>query len=242
MNVVTIRWIGVFLLILFSFAMGGCAGGESYKAYANAIKEQEVTRQLMIAQQRNQSEDRQRKHELKMTELMGTMAQAASASPDKTDDMMVPLLFMIMEDKFQMAEITRQSSQPLNQPIVMKAPETTGEMIRSSTGLVLGLGGIALGIMNSQNMADIAEAGLAAAGNTNTVNGDGNTLTSDSYKSGSQNLMGNSNSVNDNDVNGNDGETLDPSTCQGQPGYYVDADGVGWVSPGVSCESWIAGP
>jgi len=235
------------MLVLFTLVVGGCSG-KDYKYYADAIKEQQVTQQLLQAQQANIAADRQNKHQLRMTELMGQMAKAASASPDKTDDMMVPLLFMIMEDKFQMAEINRQNSAPAQQNFVMKAPETTGEIIRSSTGLILGLGGLGLGIIQSNNMTDIATAGINAAGVHNTVSGDGSSLQSDSFKSGTDNVInGNENAISAGDAtnsgsnnqgddnSGDDGGAL----CSSQPGYFVDAAGAEWVATGVSCQSWL---
>ena len=164
----------VSLCIALALPLVGCS--KDYSQYAQAVKEQNITQQLRIETEQREREYTQQKHEAKMLALAGNLINAAAATDSKNDDMMVPLIIMMMEDKWAMAQANANANTASPQLVAIEAPETTGEVLRSSTGLVLGLGGLALGIIQSNNLTEVATAGMAAAGTHNVVSGENNTL------------------------------------------------------------------
>ncbi len=156
---------------LLAFSLVGCAG--NYSQYAQAVKEQNITRQLRSEQQLRHKEDAQRKHEEKMAVITGQLIMAASKSESPNDDMMVPLILMMMEDKWVMAQAAGK-----NEPVVLatiKPPETTGELIRSSTSLILGLGALGLSAYNTYSISEVAKTGINNAGTI--IPGSNNSIT-----------------------------------------------------------------
>jgi hypothetical protein len=133
-----------------------------------------------------QEEDR---HEARMLLLIQQSMTAAANTPEKTDDVLVPIIIMSIEDKRIMAHALTANSRQAIQFQKIKAPETFGEAVQKSTGAILGIGAIVNSAIQSNNLADVATAGITSAGTTNTISGDGNSITNDSYKSGSQNTI-----------------------------------------------------
>jgi hypothetical protein len=119
------------------------------------------------------------------------------------------------------------------QPI--KAPETFGEAVRNSTGAILGIGGIIVGLTQSNNLKDVAVAGMNAAGTHNIVSGEGNSIVNDSYKSASQNSMtGDGNSVSAGDMNANSPvDNCADGNCEGEAGTEGGAGTEGEASTGI---------
>lgn len=162
-------------LVAGSLTIGGCAG--NYEKYAQAVKEQNLTLQLRLEQREREKEYLRHQHQEKIL-AMATKAMAAAArTPDKNDDVLVPLLFSVLEDKWEIAENVASSNSRIPRMQAIQPPEQFGDIIHKSTGLILGAGGIALGIVQSNNTRDIAEAGLKAAG-TN-VSGNNNSVAVD---------------------------------------------------------------
>jgi hypothetical protein len=129
----------------------------------------------------------QQLHEERMALLIQQSMVAAAKTPEKTDDVLIPIIIMGLEDKRIMAHaLTASNKKAISfQPI--KAPETVGDAIQKSTGLLLGIGAIVNSALQSKHLADVAEAGISSAGTSSTVTGNGNAITNDSYKTGSQN-------------------------------------------------------
>lgn len=178
--------ISATLFCVSPFLLMGCA---DQSKYYDAVKAQNTTIQSLRTQAMQEKRDADIRHEERMTQLIKDAMTAAASTEDKTDDVLVPMLIMNMEDKRIMAEALTagKNNMPSLQPI--KAPETAGEFIRNSTGALLGVGAIVTGIIQSNNMKDIAVAGMNAAGTRIDVSGDGNAITNDSYKTGSQNSI-----------------------------------------------------
>ena len=239
------------LVILFSIPIFLLGCTKDYGHYAQAVKEQNLTTQLKIEQRSRDKEYRRDLHQEKIVSLIGSATRAASATPGKEDDLMLPLIFMILEDKWAVAEIMASSNEKAIPMQVIEAPDSIGDTIQKSTGMLLGVGAIALGVIQSNNMKDISVAGLNAAGTHNYVSGDGNKLTSDSFKSGSNNsvVAGGDSTITGSDTiegcSGGDCEESvnpeEPNTCSDISGAFIDGDGIWWVSPGCSCDSYIAG-
>lgn len=180
------RILTTILCFALVLPMVGC--GKDYSQYAQAVKEQNITRQLRMETERREREYEQRKHEEKMAKLTGDLVMAAGKTENPNDDMMVPLMVMMMEDKWAMAQASVAANEPKEQLAVIRPPDTIGDTIQKSTGAILGLGGIWLGIKQSDNLASVATAGIANAGTNTNVSGynnsaytDGSTSNYDSY-------------------------------------------------------------
>lgn len=236
--------ISVLILTVFSFT--GCTA--DYGQYAQAVKEQNMTLQLKIEQRAREKERSRQIHEEKMAKIAGELVKSAAKTNTPNDDMMVPLMLMIMEDKYQMAEVNASKNANNIQLQTIAKPDSIGDTIQKSTGLALGIAGIGLGMMQSNNMKDIAVAGIAGAGVHNTLSGSGNTLTSDSNKTGSQNVVsGQNNSVQGGNANCPDGncnkesKETETQSCEQASGYFVDENNEVWVSQAhCSCNSWLS--
>jgi hypothetical protein len=253
------------LITLMCFSMLGLtACGQ--KEYFEAVKEQNITIQSMNLADRAARAKEEERHEERMLLLMQNSMRAAASTKDKTDDILVPLLIMSMEDKRVMAKALTANSEKPMQFQHIKAPDSFGDGVQKSTAALLGIGGIILGITQSNNLADIATAGLNAAGTHNIVSGEGNTVTNDSYKAGSQNTTtGDNNAITagsvtansptDNCADGSCGEEGgeggsagaegEASTgllqcIQNPPGGY-GANSMPLYSPTCSCKSHFAG-
>lgn len=187
------KLIASTLCVAFLTTLMGCSGKE-YAQYAQAVKEQNITRQLRMETERRVREDAQRQHEIKMATLTGKLMTAAAKTDSKNDDLMVPMMVMLLEDKWSTTKTIAAMNQKPDELATIKPPETTGELIQKSTGLLLGLGGVWLGITQSNNLADVATAGIAGAGTHNTVSGKNNTLTSGSHNTDSYNEASGTNS------------------------------------------------
>jgi hypothetical protein len=220
------RILTAILCLSLVLPLVGC--GQDYGQYAQAVKEQNITRQLRMETAVREREYLQKQHELKMAQITGSLVLAAAKTDSPNDDMMVPMVIMMMEDKWAMANMAARASEPKDQMATIEAPETIGETIQKSTGLLLGAGAIWLGITQSNNMESIATSGMNAAGATNTINGDGNTLTSDSYKAGTDNI----------NTGGDIGGVVNGLTSGGEPVEPVDDE---WYTPGCSTTSHAEG-
>jgi len=216
------------LIILSCFTLLGISAC-GQKEYFEAVKEQNVTIQSMNMANEARREREEQRHQERMLTLMQTSMQAAASTKDKTDDVLVPLLIMSMEDKRIMAKALTAGNEKPMQLQTIKAPDSFGDGVRKSTGALLGIGGIIMGITQSNNMADIAAAGMNAAGVHNSITGDSNTITSDSYKTASQNKMGDSNTVSSGDMLVGDQDNCADGTCgeEGEAGAEGQANGNG---------------
>lgn len=235
----------------------GCSG-QDYGQYTQAVKEQNVTTQIRIEAANREREERDRKHEEKMMAFAVNAMQAAGVTKDKTDDLMVPMVLMLLEDKWSVAKMVEASNQKEPQLQTVKAPETTGELISKAAPAVLSLGGMALSGFttwtNNQTTSDLLNA--ATLGTSIVMSGEGNTTNTDSFKSGSDNTVvssGDSTITAGDVVNGDqcptctddDGgddtdDTVIPTACKDISGSYYK-DGVWWVGDGCSCSTWLSG-
>ena len=164
-----IRKVFAILIVLsLCTSLVGCAGKE-YTSYANAVKEQNVTLQLMADKESAKREAAQLKHEEKMLLLTSNALQAVAATPDKTDDVITPLMLMVLEDKWLTTRALADATTPKVTLGKIEAPETVGESVQKMGGTLLGLAGVALGITQSNNAKDIAVAGINGAGTHNTA-------------------------------------------------------------------------
>jgi len=196
--------------ILITFFVGlffsGCAG---QKEYYSAIKSQNETIQKLNAANAAKEAEADRKHEEQMTLLLTNSMVAAAATPDKTDDVLIPLLIMSFEDKRVMAKALSNNNDVYKFQVI-EAPESAGDFVRKSSSALLGVGAIVSGIIQSNNTKDIAVEGLKASGSS--VSGDNNSVYIDSYKSGSQNTTSGSISAGDINENVDNQSDVDNST------------------------------
>jgi hypothetical protein len=179
-------------MIILSVVLTGCG----QKEYYSAVKAQNETIHHMNLQREHEKYLEEQHHEEYMVKILQTSLNAASQTPDKMDDVLIPILLMNMENQRTMARalMAGKEQQMALQPI--KAPETFGEAVKNSTGAILGIGAIWAGIAQSNNLTDVALGGMAAAGTHNIVSGHDNKIINDSYKSGSQNTTtGNNNAI-----------------------------------------------
>ncbi len=178
----------IALLMVSSMILMGCGQAEYYKAVQ--VQNENIAKNNAIAQQNKEKADAM--HEERMLILLQNAMTAAAKTPDVTDDILVPMLVMNMESQRTMAQaLTAGKSKPMQMQAI-KAPDSFGDNVRKSAGLILGVGGIALGITQAHGMKDIAVAGINAAGSKMEVSGDNNSVTSDSYKNGTDNTVSNS--------------------------------------------------
>lgn len=133
-------------------------------AYYQAVKEQNITTQLRIKQDRLEEEDRRDRHEERMVSMLGTLTKATSKTDTPTDDLMATVLFMSIQDKHEMTELARTLTRKDYSPQPIEAPETAGEFVQKTGGTILGVGALALGIVQSNNITDIAKTGIKNAG------------------------------------------------------------------------------
>ena len=175
----------IAIAVICVFVLAGCG----QKEYYSAIKEQNQ----YIAEMSRAAEDNKRidenAHQETMIVLLQQAMTSASKTPSVVDDVLVPMLVMNMESQRTMAKALTAGKERPMQLQQIKAPDSVGDTIRKSTGLILGAGGLILGIAQSNNMKDIAVAGMNAAGSKMSVTGDGNTITSDSNKNGTDNII-----------------------------------------------------
>jgi hypothetical protein len=172
------RILGVALCL----SLSGCLANEKYY---DAVTQQNLTTQLVSAKEEKKSEIRRHDHQEKMATILATALSAASKSSDKTDDVLVPIVFMTLEDKWSVSEMLADSRKAPTQLQKIEAPEKTSDIIKATGSTLLGLGGIYLGVKQADGMVDIAEAGIKAAGVT--ITGDKNIV--DSQKSNTDNVV-----------------------------------------------------
>lgn len=236
--------------VLLLFTLIGCADrDEYYKAH----QQRESSRQLyqekaerQRAYEREQLELKRMAHRERMSVLSAQALAAAAATENKIDDVLVPYHLASLEDKWAIADLLAETR--TSAPVEIKydhieAPEKPSEYARIGANLLLGGGALYLGIQSSNNLKDVAVAGINSAGNH--FYGDGNI--NDSYKTGTDNtLYGEGNSVTSGDAGTcDDCEEEDPTempkTCSEVEGSFIDEDGYLWVSPDCSCNSYLAG-
>ena len=176
----------IALSVVFFFLLAGCA---AQKEYYTAVKEQNqnIAQMNKIAQANKEAADAA--HEERMVTLLTQSMTAAAKTPDITDDILVPMLVMQMENQRTMAKALTAGKTHQMQMQAIKAPDSIGDNIRKSSGLILGIGGLALGISQANSMKDIAVAGINAAGKKMSVTGNNNSIVSDSNKNGTDNIV-----------------------------------------------------
>lgn len=155
---------GIVLILCLSLTACG-----DYGKYAQAVKEQNIALQVQADKEDAKREAAQRKHEEKMLTLTNSALQAAALTPEKTDDVTTPLMIMVLEDKWQTSRMLADSKKRPAAVAQIQAPTTIGDEIKKAGSTLLGLGGIYLGVRQSDNMADVAKAGIAGAGTHNTA-------------------------------------------------------------------------
>lgn len=240
-------------LVLPMLLLGGCA--QDYGSYTHAVKEQNVTAQIRIEAAERAKEERKMQHQENMMQFATAAMAAASASKNTADDVTVPLVLMIMEDKWAVAETMASANEKPMQMQRIEAPESVGDVIQKSTGALLGVASLGLSAYNSSTTADVLKTAVAAAGTKTYVSGENNSAVVDSNKSGSQNsvVSGGDSTINGDTVNDDSGseDTDDESDeddlgmCTGDrptvPIVKVDDNGVSWINDFCSCSSYQAG-
>lgn len=223
------------LVSIFALSISGCA---DYKEYAKAqtTQNEKAIKELEIKEAKEQT--RRNDYKLEVMSLSTNALIAASKTADKTDDVLVPILLMTISDKFIMAEALISQNDKMAQITPVEAPDSIGDTIQKSTGLLLGVGGIVLGVSQADNMETIALAGIAGAGTKNIVSGENNRLSADKYKSGSDNIvsaMGDS-SIQAGDVNNSSMTQPNDSTTCAEGGDCEGEGGEGGEGE-ITCES-----
>ena len=192
----SVLWVSIVLLILSG--LSGCASREGYH---EAIVKQNDTIQLHNAQQERQKEydkelkeKRRNEHNLLMTALMIKMVDGAAKTSTPVDDILGPILFMVMEDKFATTELVLAAfaDKDKTQPATLQkieAPEEVGDILQKSTALFLGIAGIGANVWVSDIHSKTLQTAFEAAGSTYGLSGENNEMNVDSFKSGSSNTV-----------------------------------------------------
>jgi hypothetical protein len=163
------KWLVFPICVLLTISTVGCA---DYGQYAQAKKEEAIAAQLLASREEAKEALEQREHEAKMITLTNNLMTAVAGTTDKTDDVLAPLMVMMLEDKWSQTKTMSTLLKPKPQVSEIKAPESAGEFLQKATNLVLGAGGIYLGVRQSDNMKDVATAGINGAGtHTTATNG-----------------------------------------------------------------------
>lgn len=163
-----LRYTSIIILSLF---LAGCGRD----AYYQAIKEQNITTQLRMENERLIREDKKLRHEKDMVALIEKLSVATGKTENTNDDLLASVMLMMTQDKNNMADLAYNLTKKDTPLQVIEAPDSFGDTIQKSTGLLVGGAAIALGIVQSNNMAEIATAGINSAGTH--VSGTGNITT-----------------------------------------------------------------
>jgi len=246
------KYIIGFLIVLFT--LPGCA---SRDGYYDAVREQNITVQLNNAKAerqldytRDQKQRRREEHQERMLIVVESMIRGVAKTPDKTDDVMGPLLVLMMQDKWALAEVIDASNdvQVASQPMQkIEAPAEGVDYLKAGLPLIGSLAAVAIGWHSLDKIADVA----ASAGANYYMSGDNNKLNQDSQNTGSYNVAGGDQTI---DANSDSNDYAEGATeeeivedlplngsCAGAEGTFVDDEGYVWVADGCSCNSWIAG-
>lgn len=148
------------LLMLLLTTLVGCGSKEYYQA----VKEQNITMQLRLENERLIREDKQRQHDKDMIALIEKLSVATGTTTNTYDDFMAAMLLTVIQDKSTMADVVHTLTHKEAQLHPIKAPDSVGDTIQKATPAVLGIGGITASILQSSSMADIAIAGIKNAG------------------------------------------------------------------------------
>lgn len=241
------KWLWIVPAVLVMSCMVSCANRDGYY---NSVKEQNMLLQLKADQtQRQRDQDRvdikiaRLAYQDRMSVLVSQMAIAVANTPNKVDDVVVPLMFSLMLDKFQIANMLAESNQePIQQTQLhaIEAPEKTGDIIAKSAGVILGVVGLGVNVWNNDIHAKTLQTAFNAAGNRYTLSGENNKMNVDSFKSGSNNVVsagGDAAITGGDTVEGcgddcEDGE--ESEMCTGSRGTIPVKD----LPEGCSCGSW----
>ena len=244
-------------LLILPVLLVGCG---DYGQYAQAVKEQNITMQIRAEASARAKEERRAVHQEKMMRYAANALSAAASSPDKADDVTVPLILMVLEDKWAVVETMAAANEQPAALQAIEAPETAGEFVQKSGSVILGVTGTVATAYTSSKNTDAWAAAAANAGTAYYISGEHNTVTHDSNKSGSQNNVvssgdstitgGTANDQSNNCSSGNcdgedDGGDTDLGMCTGDrpsvPIIRKDDDGTTWVSATCSCTSYQDG-
>ena len=224
-------------------------------AYYSAIKEQNLRIAKIQAEQKKERDKEQYLHEEKMAKLYQSSMVAASKTKEITDDVLIPILFANLETQRTLSKaLSSGNEQSINIQKIEK-PDSFGDQVQKSASVILGVGSIGLGIVQSHAMRDISVAGLNAlaksAGKRIEVSGNGNIV--ESYKNGTENTVSNSDNTN---ITGHSCPTCDEnseeegkesgefsleSCIENPPGGYNSKGDPLWTSDGCSCDSHSKG-
>lgn len=173
----------IIVVAMLFLLLTGCANRSDYY---QAVKEQNITIQLRMENERLLREDRKQQHTENMVKLIEHVAIATGKTDSTTDDNMAMMMIMLAQDKNQISELAYAFTSKGQQLQTIEAPETTGELIQKSTAMVLGLGAITAGILQSNNLTEIATDGMknskanytASEGSSINTGEDGNSSSS----------------------------------------------------------------
>lgn len=198
------RPIALLVLLLLLLALGGCANDKYYSAVT--AQNERILKQHNDAVARQEREDAAR-HE-RLAKLDQAMIEAAGRTRDTTDDILVPLIIAQRETFSTLVGAQKPVAPP---PLLaIEPPEKISDVIKSSTPLVLGAGGIVAGVWQNENMKEIALGGIAGAGVHNYANGKGSSITSDSGNTGSKNTAGGNQKISANGGSSGSAPASDP--------------------------------
>jgi len=152
---------------ILCLSLAGCAG--NYTEYAKAKKSENLAIQLQAEKEENKREAVQKEHEKKVLAMTEKLMTAVAATPDPTDNVVAPLLILVLEDKWAQSKENSARNVKVATTSPIEPPETLGETIQKSGAVILGAGGIFLGIRQSDNLADVAKVGIGSAGTKYTA-------------------------------------------------------------------------
>jgi len=226
-----LKWV---CFLLFLPLISGCADRTQYY---QAVREQNTAIQIQrSAFERELKEIRQR-HQERMVQMIGQAMKAAALTPDHTDDIMVPVLFLVLQDKWDMVEMMPKQNPGPGQMQKIEAPSDGADYLKAASpyfGMLLtGL----VGWKAFDTVADVA----AQAGGQYFLNGQNATMNQNSFNTGSYNNQTAGTEAAINASNTPASEQAAGELCGAYPITNVDQFGVKWVSETCSCSSYLLG-
>jgi len=243
----------VILSLVCCLCLSGCSNYDKYTkalekvSYNNLMATNAHLRWLHEQTRKEEIEDREYKAQMQK-QYMDAMT-AAAKTKEKTDDVFVPIVFSLMEYKGRRnpsVTVLPRESLPTASNIKIEPPETPGQFAQRAGGTLLGIAGITLSIVDSNNDRKVMEA-LAARSSYHVDARDNAHVNLDSYKSGTDNtITGDSNTTGGNVYGCPSGDCLEEGTDpKPGPGTSLDTCSDEWVTshiPGCSsCLSYYSG-
>jgi hypothetical protein len=195
------------MLIVLLIGLGGCSNYSEYTkalervSYNNLMAANAHLRWLYEQEKKTSKEEKEYKRD--MLQMYSNSMVAASSTPEKTDDVLVPVVFSLMAftDKIAKPQTGVSIQAPPTQKVDIVPPETPGQFAQRAGSTILGLAGITVQVVDSHNDRKVMEA-LAAGSGVRIDAKDNARVAYDSFKSGSDNTINGDGTINGGSISG----------------------------------------